>query len=262
MKLEYSGKIRLSSSIVVLTAFFYVSAAPPQESKSQNTTLSLGIENSEKSPLQIMSATVADIIAPTQKTNGVTARLVDPKIILKNNSDNAVSLYVLEFRKGGLISFYLTRTDVELAPKEIDTIDTNSQNTFLSAGEGVIQSTATGNSWTVRVNTVRFKDGNVVRLHAKPIVINRGNFQDAELIKRVEPVYPELAKRARVQGQVVMQVTIDEEGNVTDVKVLKGPPLLSGAAIAAVKQWKYRPALMNGEPTSWIVNVTLNFTHE
>jgi len=63
-----------------------------------------------------------------------------------------------------------------------------------------------------------------------------GNVQQTKLIYKVDPVYPELAKRARVSGTVILTVTVDEQGNVTDVNVLQGHPLLDQAAIAAVRQ--------------------------
>jgi len=86
-----------------------------------------------------------------------------------------------------------------------------------------------------------------------------GNVQESKLIRKVEPVYPELAKRARVSGVVVLQVTVDEEGNVAELRVLKGHPLLNDAAEAAVRQWKYSPTLLNGEPVPVIATVTVIF---
>jgi protein TonB len=86
-----------------------------------------------------------------------------------------------------------------------------------------------------------------------------GNVQESKLIRRVEPVYPELAKRARVQGTVVLVVTVDEEGNVSDIKVSSGHPLLNDAAKSAVAQWKYSPTLLNGEPVPVIATVTVIF---
>jgi len=86
-----------------------------------------------------------------------------------------------------------------------------------------------------------------------------GNVQESKLIRRVEPAYPELAKRARIQGKVVLVVTVDEEGNVAEIKVSAGHPLLDDAAISAVKQWKYSPTLLNGEPVPVIATVTVIF---
>ena len=86
-----------------------------------------------------------------------------------------------------------------------------------------------------------------------------GNVQSSKLIRRVEPTYPELAKRARVQGIVLLQVTVDETGSVAGIKVIRGHPLLTPPALAAVKQWKYSPTLLNGEPVQVIATVTVNF---
>ncbi|GAB4108713.1 MAG: hypothetical protein Kow001_07040 [Acidobacteriota bacterium] len=86
-----------------------------------------------------------------------------------------------------------------------------------------------------------------------------GNVQSSKLIRRVEPEYPELAKRARVSGIVLLQVTVDEQGNVTDVTIVRGHPLLNQAAVDAVRQWKYSPTLLNGEPVPVIATVTVNF---
>jgi len=86
-----------------------------------------------------------------------------------------------------------------------------------------------------------------------------GNVQESKILRKVIPVYPELAKRARVEYQVVLEVNVDEEGNVTNVKVLKGHPLLDQAAVDAVKQWKYSPTLLNGEPVPVVATVTVEF---
>ena len=86
-----------------------------------------------------------------------------------------------------------------------------------------------------------------------------GNVQESKLIKKIEPVYPELAKRARVQGVVILQVTVDEEGSVSEIRVLRGHPLLDDEAVRAVKQWKYSPTLLNGEPVPVIATVTVIF---
>jgi TonB family protein len=86
-----------------------------------------------------------------------------------------------------------------------------------------------------------------------------GNVQESKLIYKVEPVYPELAKNARITGTVIMVVTANEEGLVTDIKVNSGHPLLTEAAIAAVKQWRYSPTLLNGMPVPVVFTVTCIF---
>jgi periplasmic protein TonB len=73
------------------------------------------------------------------------------------------------------------------------------------------------------------------------------------------PVYPAIATAARVEGLVILEATIDEAGQVVDLKVLRSVPMLEAAAIDAVKQWRYRPARLNGMPIPVIVTVTVRF---
>ena len=83
--------------------------------------------------------------------------------------------------------------------------------------------------------------------------------QNSRLIHKVDPVYPELAKRARVAGIVLLQVTVDERGAVAGIKLIRGHPLLNQSAIDAVSQWRYSPTLLSGEPVPVIATVTVNF---
>jgi TonB family protein len=79
-------------------------------------------------------------------------------------------------------------------------------------------------------------------------------------IKDVPPLYPPIAQQARVQGVVILETRIDENGNVSDTRVLRSIPLLDQAAIDAVKQWQYERTLMNGVAVPVIITVTVNFT--
>jgi TonB family protein len=80
------------------------------------------------------------------------------------------------------------------------------------------------------------------------------------LESKVNPEYPPEAREARIQGVVVMQVQIDEEGNVAQIQLISGHPMLAPAAIEAVKQWKYHPYLLNGNPIAVETQVVVNFT--
>jgi protein TonB len=86
-----------------------------------------------------------------------------------------------------------------------------------------------------------------------------GQIKEPKKLKNVAPAYPDIAKQARVQGVVILECTISPQGKVTDVKVLRGIPLLDAAAIEAVKQWVYSPTLLNGVPVPVIMTVTVNF---
>jgi len=86
-----------------------------------------------------------------------------------------------------------------------------------------------------------------------------GNISAPHKLKNVEPLYPEVAKQARVAGVVVLEATIGPDGRVDNVKVLRGIPLLNESAMNAVKQWVYSPTLLNGTPVPVIMTVTVNF---
>lgn len=83
---------------------------------------------------------------------------------------------------------------------------------------------------------------------------------EANLIHDVAPQYPPEAGRARIEGTVVLMAAIGKDGSVQDVRVESGLPLLAQAAIDAVKQWRYRPYLLNGEPVEVDSRITINFT--
>jgi TonB family protein len=78
------------------------------------------------------------------------------------------------------------------------------------------------------------------------------------LVKKVQPQYPSDAKH--IQGAVVLKAVIDKEGNISNLQLISGHPMLAPAAIEAVKQWTYKPFLLNGEPIEVETNVTVNFT--
>ena len=80
------------------------------------------------------------------------------------------------------------------------------------------------------------------------------------LIRKVSPNYPPLARQARIQGTVVLQAQISKDGSIQNLQLISGHPILAPAAIEAVKQWKYKPYLLNGEPVEVETQVQVNFT--
>ena len=80
-----------------------------------------------------------------------------------------------------------------------------------------------------------------------------------KLVRSVRPEYPALAAQARVQAVIILEAQVDTRGFVKNVHVLRGSPLFDDAAVEAVKQWRYQPLLLNGEPTEFILTVTLLF---
>jgi protein TonB len=82
---------------------------------------------------------------------------------------------------------------------------------------------------------------------------------EGNLILRVQPDYPSLARQVRVQGQVVLRAIISREGTIEKLQVLSGHPMLVQAAVDAVRQWRYRPYVLNGEPVEVETEVKANF---
>jgi protein TonB len=80
------------------------------------------------------------------------------------------------------------------------------------------------------------------------------------LLKRVNPKYPPKARENGIQGTVVLHAVISKEGDVVDLTVVSGDPLLAKSAIKAVKQWKYRPYLLEGKPIQVDTEVQVNYT--
>ena len=86
-----------------------------------------------------------------------------------------------------------------------------------------------------------------------------GRVQAPALVRRVNPIYPPLAKATHTQGTVVLDCIIDKHGNITQMRFVSGHPLLVPAAFAAVQQWKYQPTLLNGSPVAVEMHVTVTF---
>ena len=80
------------------------------------------------------------------------------------------------------------------------------------------------------------------------------------LVRKVNPTYPPLARQARISGTVVLRAVISKDGSIENLSLVSGHPMLAPAAIDAVKQWKYKPYLLNGEPVEVDTEVQVNFT--
>jgi protein TonB len=95
-------------------------------------------------------------------------------------------------------------------------------------------------------------------LPTRPVTVSRG-VSEGLLLRRVTPEYPVLAKQSRTQGTVVLAAMIGRDGTIQNLQVLSGHPFLTKAAMEAVRQWRYRPYLLNGEPVEVETTITVNF---
>jgi len=93
----------------------------------------------------------------------------------------------------------------------------------------------------------------------KPSSIRTSVVMAGNLIRRVEPQYPAIARQIRLEGTVVLKAVISRDGDIEQIQVTSGPGLLAGAAATAVRQWKYRPYLLNGEPVEVETQITVKF---
>jgi protein TonB len=87
-----------------------------------------------------------------------------------------------------------------------------------------------------------------------------GNVAAANLIRQVQPVYPAIAKTAHISGTVVLHAVISKDGSIQELTYISGPPLLMKNAMDAVRQWRYKPTLLNGEPVDVDTTISVVFT--
>jgi protein TonB len=94
---------------------------------------------------------------------------------------------------------------------------------------------------------------------AAPVRIG-GAVSAPRLAYRVEPEYPDIAVRAQIEGTVILEATVDQTGAVKDARVLRSRGVLDAPAVRAVEQWRYEPLLFNGQPTPFVLTVTVTFS--
>ena len=98
------------------------------------------------------------------------------------------------------------------------------------------------------------------KLTAPARIKQGGDVTAASIVTQTRPVYPPLARQARIQGTVVLHAIIDKEGKVAQMEVVSGHPLLVQSALEAVKQWRYKPTQLNGEPVEVDTTIQVTFT--
>ena len=93
----------------------------------------------------------------------------------------------------------------------------------------------------------------------KRAIVSSG-VSEGMLIHKVQPPYPPLARQARIQGAVTLQAEIAKDGSIQNLRLLSGHPMLAPAALEAVKEWKYKPYILNGEPVEVETTITVKFS--
>ena len=95
-------------------------------------------------------------------------------------------------------------------------------------------------------------------IRTQPVRVGGGIREPAKIV-HVAPVYPRFAQEAQIEGTVILEAVIAADGRIERVRVLRSVPLLDGAAITAVKQWRYSPTLLNNDPVPVLMTITVNF---
>jgi protein TonB len=130
-----------------------------------------------------------------------------------------------------------------------------------SQGFGVAGMEGLGGSAGGVVGSV-FGSGSAPKVKAEaPKKVNiSGGVAQGMLLQKTVPLYPPIAKAARVSGTVILQATISKGGTIENLRVISGPPMLQQSAMDAVRSWRYRPYLLNGDPVEVETTVNVVFT--
>ncbi|MBM3761331.1 MAG: energy transducer TonB [Acidobacteria bacterium] len=96
-------------------------------------------------------------------------------------------------------------------------------------------------------------------LMASGMVQGAAPVENAQILRQVNPIYPQTAKKARIEGTVRFNAIIDQDGFVKNIQPVSGHPMLVSAAIAAVKQWAYRPTMLEGKAVALPTQIQVNF---
>jgi protein TonB len=144
-------------------------------------------------------------------------------------------------------------------PKKVEIIEEKESPPLLTDLAGVPDGVPRGPANGVMDSIISNTPVAVPKVAVQRIRVSQGVTQGMVLHK-VQPVYPPLARTARVQGSVVLAAIIGKDGTIQNLHVVSGHPLLTQAALDAVKQWRYRPYILNDEPVEVDTQVTVNFT--
>jgi protein TonB len=190
------------------------------------------------------------LISPSRLLVPMAApRMAQPQALTNNRSRwaNVVSAHPFVYRRSDISHALPQSENFDVVPPEISV-----------TGAG-----STGGDGPVIESVIPVGDGLPVLLPHPPISIHHApisHMMEGNLIRRVEPAYPAIARQARIRGIVLLRATISKDGTIENLQLLSGHPMLAQAAIEAVRQWRYRPYYLNGDPVEVETQVTVKFT--
>jgi len=145
------------------------------------------------------------------------------------------------------------------APRETPTINDVASGPTVADAPNIDFGAGVGPS--IRL-THGLSDGLPIVIPARPVPLKPlevSHWAEGNLLHRVEPLYPPIARPARIQGLVELRAIISKTGTIENLVLVSGHPMLSAAAIEAVKRWRYRPYLLNNQPIEVETEITVNF---
>jgi TonB family protein len=182
--------------------------------------------------------------------------------------EGQVEIRVITFPNGGLERAEIVSGDDFLAQPALDAARQWKFNPFLRNGKPVMAAARILFNFSLgkAQSGAEASAGGTVKsrvIESEPLLqrirVGSGVAQGL-VLHRVQPLYPPEARRARVQGTVVMQAAISREGTIQDLRVISGDPMLVDAALDAVRQWRYRPYILNGDPVEVDTQIEVHFT--
>jgi TonB family protein len=233
-------------SVLIKDRQFWFPSSPSAESETPEQSVP------QSKPLTTPAKTVTPIAAP--KPVPTAAAHARPK------SKRPPAIEHAPESGGGMLPVITATSRAVLPPLEVEVVAGN-QHRAVNPGDSSVkldmQSSAADASQETSAS-VRSQDNRAAASHpAEHVQLSPGT---AQVVSRVDPSYPLLAKQMKVQGAVILEALISKAGSIQDIQVLSGPAILSEAAREAVKQWHFKPYYQGGRPVETEARITVNFT--
>jgi len=150
------------------------------------------------------------------------------------------------------------RTPTKIPNKIVKIVEEDQPAPNTGVTGGVVGGIAGGSTGGVLGGILSATNSKPPAVAPQKVRVSQGVAQ-GNLIQQIKPIYPPIARSAHISGTVVLAATISKNGSIEGLHVLSGHPMLTQSALEAVKQWRYKPYLLNGEPTEVETTITVNF---
>ncbi len=151
------------------------------------------------------------------------------------------------------------RTPTKIPDKIVKIIEEESPAPNTGVFGGVPGGVPGGSAGGVLGGMLSAANSTAPKVQVQKVRVSQGVLQ-GNAISQPKPIYPAIAKSARISGSVVLAATIGKSGNIENLRLVNGHPMLVPAAMDAVRQWRYKPYLLNGDPVEVETSITVNFT--